>query len=37
VKLAAVVGARPNFVKVAPILAALRQHGGITTTLIHSD
>jgi len=36
VKLAAVVGARPNFVKVAPILAELRQRSGITTTLIHT-
>ena len=35
-KFAAVVGARPNFVKVAPILAELRQRSGISTTLIHT-
>ncbi len=35
-KLAAVVGARPNFVKAAPILAALRQRSGIDSMLIHT-
>jgi UDP-N-acetylglucosamine 2-epimerase (non-hydrolysing) len=35
-RIAAVVGARPNFVKIAPILAALRQHPGIAATLIHT-
>ena len=35
-KLAAVVGARPNFVKVAPILAVLQQRSGVSTTLIHT-
>jgi UDP-N-acetylglucosamine 2-epimerase (non-hydrolysing) len=36
VRLAAVVGARPNFVKLAPILAELRQRGGATSTVIHT-
>lgn len=35
-KLAAVVGARPNFVKIAPILAALRQYPEAEVTLIHT-
>ena len=35
-RLAAVVGARPNFVKVAPILAELRQRSDATSTLIHT-
>ena len=35
-KLAAVVGARPNFVKIAPILAELRQYPEADVTLIHT-
>jgi UDP-N-acetylglucosamine 2-epimerase (non-hydrolysing) len=31
-----VVGARPNFIKVAPVLRALRQHAGITQSLVHT-
>jgi UDP-N-acetylglucosamine 2-epimerase (non-hydrolysing) len=36
VKVAAVVGARPNFVKIAPILAELERHPGASTVLIHT-
>jgi UDP-N-acetylglucosamine 2-epimerase (non-hydrolysing) len=36
VKIAAVVGARPNFVKIAPIWAALGERPGVSTTLIHT-
>ena len=35
-KIAAIVGARPNFVKIAPILAQLRQREGCAATLIHT-
>jgi UDP-N-acetylglucosamine 2-epimerase (non-hydrolysing) len=35
-KIAAVVGARPNFVKIAPILAELGIRPDTTTTLIHT-
>ena len=35
-RIAAVVGARPNFVKIAPILAALRDRSEARTTLIHT-
>ena len=31
-----VVGARPNFMKVAPVLRAARGHPGVTQTLIHT-
>lgn len=31
-----VVGARPNFVKMAPILAAAAAHGGFRTRLVHT-
>ncbi len=31
-----VVGARPNFMKIAPVLAACRAHGGIESLLVHS-
>jgi UDP-N-acetylglucosamine 2-epimerase (non-hydrolysing) len=36
VRIAAVVGARPNFVKVAPILAELRERSEVATTLVHT-
>lgn len=35
-KLSLVVGARPNFVKAAPLLEALKQQGGIEQKLIHT-
>jgi UDP-N-acetylglucosamine 2-epimerase (non-hydrolysing) len=35
-KIDCIVGARPNFVKIAPIMAALRSHGGFSTRLIHT-
>jgi UDP-N-acetylglucosamine 2-epimerase (non-hydrolysing) len=35
-KVAAVVGARPNFVKIAPIMHELRALTGVTATLIHT-
>ena len=31
-----VVGARPNFMKAAPVLAAFRRHSGVTQTLVHT-
>jgi UDP-N-acetylglucosamine 2-epimerase (non-hydrolysing) len=31
-----VVGARPNFMKAAPVLRALAQHVGVTQTLVHT-
>jgi UDP-N-acetylglucosamine 2-epimerase (non-hydrolysing) len=36
VKIAAIVGARPNFVKIAPIVAELRTRPEAITTLIHT-
>jgi UDP-N-acetylglucosamine 2-epimerase (non-hydrolysing) len=30
-----VVGARPNFMKVAPVIAAFREHG-VRQTLVHT-
>src|SRR5437867_2261172 len=35
-KITAVVGARPNFVKIAPIVAELRTRPDVTTTLVHT-
>ena len=35
-KILAVVGARPNFVKIAPIMAELREFPYLTTTLVHT-
>jgi UDP-N-acetylglucosamine 2-epimerase (non-hydrolysing) len=34
--LAYVVGARPNFMKIAPVIAALRAHPAITQRLVHT-
>ena len=34
--LACVVGARPNFMKMAPLLRALEKHRGCRATLIHT-
>ena len=31
-----VVGARPNLMKIAPIVAEMRNHGGIDPILIHT-
>jgi UDP-N-acetylglucosamine 2-epimerase (non-hydrolysing) len=31
-----VVGARPNFMKVAPVMAALSRQGGVVQTLVHT-
>jgi UDP-N-acetylglucosamine 2-epimerase (non-hydrolysing) len=36
VKVLAVVGARPNFVKIAPILSALAEYPYVSTTLVHT-
>jgi UDP-N-acetylglucosamine 2-epimerase (non-hydrolysing) len=36
VKILHVVGARPNFMKVAPILARLRKRGGVRQILVHT-
>ena len=35
-KIAAVVGARPNFVKIAPIMAELRLHPSLQSILVHT-
>lgn len=35
-KLTSVVGARPNFVKIAPLAREIRRHPGIASTLIHT-
>lgn len=35
-KFACIVGARPNFMKMAPILRAIEAHSGVQTTLIHT-
>jgi len=36
VKVFHIVGARPNFMKVAPVLNALRAHKHVTQTLVHT-
>jgi len=36
VRIVAVVGARPNFVKIAPILTELREYPHVSTTLVHT-
>lgn len=35
-KILCVVGARPNFMKIAPLIPALRQHGGMEPVLVHT-
>ena len=35
-KLLHVVGARPNFMKVAPVLQAGNKHGGLRQVLLHT-
>ncbi|HXJ93643.1 MAG TPA: UDP-N-acetylglucosamine 2-epimerase (non-hydrolyzing) [Terriglobia bacterium] len=36
IKVLNVVGARPNFVKIAPLLARMREHAGIRPILVHT-
>ncbi|WP_375697497.1 UDP-N-acetylglucosamine 2-epimerase [Pseudophaeobacter sp. TrK17] len=36
IRVACIVGARPNFMKMAPILKAFREHGGFIARLIHT-
>lgn len=36
IRVACIVGARPNFIKMAPILKAFREHGGFNARLIHT-
>jgi UDP-N-acetylglucosamine 2-epimerase (non-hydrolysing) len=36
INIACIVGARPNFIKIAPILTALKNHGGFVPRLIHT-
>src|SRR5438876_12345024 len=35
-RIASVVGARPNFVKIAPLLREMRRHRQITPVLVHT-
>ena len=35
-KIINIVGARPNFVKIAPLMEAYRQHKAITPVLVHT-
>jgi UDP-N-acetylglucosamine 2-epimerase (non-hydrolysing) len=35
-KIIAVVGARPNFMKIAPIMRAFEEQGGFETLLVHT-
>jgi UDP-N-acetylglucosamine 2-epimerase (non-hydrolysing) len=35
-KVLSVVGARPNFVKIAPLMAEMRKHAGIQALLVHT-
>jgi UDP-N-acetylglucosamine 2-epimerase (non-hydrolysing) len=35
-RMTCIVGTRPNFVKVAPLIEAARQHGGFATRLVHT-
>jgi len=36
IRVACIVGARPNFMKMAPILKVFREHGGFAARLIHT-
>ncbi len=36
IKILHVVGARPNFIKAAPVMGALSKRGGIPQTLVHT-
>jgi UDP-N-acetylglucosamine 2-epimerase len=36
VKILHVVGARPNFMKIAPIIAQLKKRPGVTQVLVHT-
>ena len=35
-KIVCVCGARPNFMKIAPIMCALKSYGGFETLLVHT-
>lgn len=35
-KILSIVGARPNFIKIAPLLAEMRRHSGIEPALVHT-
>jgi UDP-N-acetylglucosamine 2-epimerase (non-hydrolysing) len=35
-KIVLVAGARPNFMKIAPLMAAIRQHPGLEPLLVHT-
>src|SRR5689334_23877161 len=35
-KILSVVGARPNFIKIAPLIRAMRQHSDIRPILVHT-
>jgi UDP-N-acetylglucosamine 2-epimerase len=35
-KILSIVGARPNFIKIAPLLAEMRRHSGIEPVLVHT-
>ena len=35
-KILGLVGARPNFVKMAPVITALQKHSGVETLLVHT-
>ena len=36
IKIICVCGARPNFMKIAPLMRAFREHGGFETLLVHT-
>jgi UDP-N-acetylglucosamine 2-epimerase len=36
VHVVAVVGTRPNFIKMAPVVAALQERSGVRSTLVHT-
>ncbi len=36
IKIICVCGARPNFMKIAPIMRAFSEHGGFETLLVHT-
>ena len=36
IKIICVCGARPNFMKIAPVMKAFKAHGGFDTLLVHT-